>query len=1204
MLRKSVKWGVIYVLEGIALLLALAIFGAGALLWRLSTGPMELDFLRTDAQTMLAQAFDGDLVALGALEARFDPNDRTIVLQARDVSVAEQTGEIVARAPMIEAGIAIDALLLGRIEPVNVTIVGGSVSVVRRADGAVGAGLGDVDRVMAAATPPQSGGDDSASLFQLLQDPAGINGPLGRLNRLSISNAAVRVVDEISGIAWLVDDAGVVLDRNEDRIRAALNGRLATVSGFAPVDIRIEAGAALNSLLLDARIENLSPTAIAPDSGPMSMLSALDAPLSLDIAVNALRDTGIRTAALDLVIGEGMIHSEGEARQFERAAVRIAFDPIAGEMTIRDGEVRSDILDADLSGRIYEIDGYVGALPTRWKYRLDMGEGELDLGGVFDRPPVWDAMITEGSVDLVTRQIVFERLDLDVAELDIRLLGEVSLSEVEEDVWLPNIRLSGPVEGDIRPETVLAYWPLELADSARDWVSHGIVSGRFYNARLDMDIRAEAIHSEMLPDDQLTLSFDFENAVVRYISTMSPIEDGVGNAVLRGNAFAVDMESGRIGDIQILEGFVDIPRLNPKGAMARYGGRAYGQGSDILALIDEPPLELATGYGVDPQAIGGEGEVTFEISRAMLTDVDPSDIPFRFEGDFINASATIPGVGVEVTDGSINLVAEQDGLEATGNAMLLGSPIEVTWREDFTLPDGEASTSFQVEASLGPRALDEFGIPARNYLDGEVQISASAVSNGLDIRTIDLDIDLTDAQLEAPGGVWIKPAGVTGSAGFTLSSDEDGDFLFEEVVAQSEGLELAASGELSREGRLIDLNLDQLHIEGFVDLQGRLAAPTEPERPFTARLSGDYLDATELPPWQQLLASEEDEGVPLSMTLDLGRLIMAEDAVYEDFSIVWRGESEGVRAFSLSGRSEDGPFYASFGAPEAGSVREFRMSAPSIGRLAALIGQSGRAVGGQLSVLGEAPPLGVDGPLTARVEVRDITLVRVPILARLLAAGSFEGLSALLNGEGISFDRIDADIMFEDDLLTIGEARAAGSSLGVTAAGTIDFNAEIAGIDGNLAPGYAVNSLFGGVPLIGDLLVSRPGEGVIGITYSVSGPFEGLTVFANPLSALAPGVLRRIFEGTAAERMARERAEALAAEAENAAAGDPETPAVDDSRNEGGEGSATAAAPDAETDSGEIEPVEDAPEAPDEAPVEAPVEAPAETSSDGDEDSR
>ena len=156
----------------------------------------------------------------------------------------------------------------------------------------------------------------------------------------------------------------------------------------------------------------------------------------------------------------------------------------------------------------------------------------------------------------------------------------------------------------------------------------------------------------------------------------------------------------------------------------------------------------------------------------------------------------------------------------------------------------------------------------------------------------------------------------------------------------------------------------------------------------------------------------------------------------------------------------------------------------------------------------------------------------MPVLARILAAGSFQGLAALLNGEGISFEQVEADILYEDGLLTIGEARAAGNSLGVTAAGTVDFGAETAAIDGNLAPSYVVNSLFADVPVIGDILVSRPGEGVFGITYSVEGPFDSLTVFANPLAVFAPGVLRRIFEGTAAERAARERAEQGEADAE------------------------------------------------------------------------
>ena len=46
----------------------------------------------------------------------------------------------------------------------------------------------------------------------------------------------------------------------------------------------------------------------------------------------------------------------------------------------------------------------------------------------------------------------------------------------------------------------------------------------------------------------------------------------------------------------------------------------------------------------------------------------------------------------------------------------------------------------------------------------------------------------------------------------------------------------------------------------------------------------------------------------------------------------------------------------------------------------------------------------------------------------------------------------------------------------------------------------------------GASLTSREGEGIIGITYSVTGPVDDPSVSANPLSALAPGIVRRLFD--------------------------------------------------------------------------------------------
>ena len=80
--------------------------------------------------------------------------------------------------------------------------------------------------------------------------------------------------------------------------------------------------------------------------------------------------------------------------------------------------------------------------------------------------------------------------------------------------------------------------------------------------------------------------------------------------------------------------------------------------------------------------------------------------------------------------------------------------------------------------------------------------------------------------------------------------------------------------------------------------------------------------------------------------------------------------------------------------------------------------------------------------------------------------------------------------------------------------GYLNADSDIS-VDGVLVPSFGMNSALGGIPIIGDLVVGRDGEGVFSLTYSVRGSLEKANVSVNPLSALAPGVIRRIFENPA-----------------------------------------------------------------------------------------
>ena len=67
------------------------------------------------------------------------------------------------------------------------------------------------------------------------------------------------------------------------------------------------------------------------------------------------------------------------------------------------------------------------------------------------------------------------------------------------------------------------------------------------------------------------------------------------------------------------------------------------------------------------------------------------------------------------------------------------------------------------------------------------------------------------------------------------------------------------------------------------------------------------------------------------------------------------------------------------------------------------------------------------------------------------------------------------------------------------------------------------------IPLVGVLLSGGQNDGVFGVSYRVHGSMSGPTLTVNPLSAIAPGILRRILgaiDGTTSRGGAPEPAQA------------------------------------------------------------------------------
>ena len=229
-----------------------------------------------------------------------------------------------------------------------------------------------------------------------------------------------------------------------------------------------------------------------------------------------------------------------------------------------------------------------------------------------------------------------------------------------------------------------------------------------------------------------------------------------------------------------------------------------------------------------------------------------------------------------------------------------------------------------------------------------------------------IEADLLNALIEAPGGVWSKEVGQAGRASLSLARRDDGGYDLNALRLDAEGAQLEAGAVLGANGSLRDITVDRLFVEGLVDVSGEVTPPLDPGDPLRVRLTGQYADISSLMPSVTSLGGQGGISFPLSLQVTVGRLILSEQSVLDQFNLIWRSEEAGIRAVSLSGNAAEGPFQAAFGASEAGGPRQFRLDAQSLERVSALVGIEGYARGGLVSVLGSAPPLGAEGPLTAR----------------------------------------------------------------------------------------------------------------------------------------------------------------------------------------------------------------------------------------------
>ena len=1087
---------------GICAIILLSISASiGILLWRAETGPVSIGWAHHIVGWAVARASTAiDEADVGAVSLEKDHSEDLLKITISNVVANTHDGGQTLGFQAITFGLDGDDLLASRFGPQTIDLKDATLRIVRRKNRRIDLDYGREGQGRSNVFQNLTGGPYFREAFKY-----------ARLNDLKIA-----FFDEATGEAWIAKRASA-------NIKRTINGYIANIEG----DFTNEGRS--SSLQFDVSYDLETDLIVAEldvDKAPVAKIAKIFFGAPDGILTSLVSGRGEISISGDGNVTASHIKGVAENGAFQLGENQIGVNHIALDMNFDAGRneflIEEAAFDTDLAR--LSTNGIVALLgdrdaPEAVRFRLDIKDGQINAENVFD-----------GALDLgagsLAGEVALDGTRVDLSQLSL-LANGVEFGGALSFSRPPGRRLETfgniEIDGAIDRKSLLGLWPKEAASAARNFILNNIPQGEFQNLKATIKVDENALdESGILIDDALALSFSVNNAEIRYAPGMTPLRGVSGIGELAGNSFSFKARKGRVGDLAVKSGSVNIPRLRPKGFPATFKLNVEGDAGEVLRLLNEPPLRVLRSGVFTADQFSGAGSVSAEIIRPNQRHVPAKDYRYNASAQFDDLTVQDFFRGNALGEAQAKISVETGKMHVTGEGNLNGSRVNIDWHQGFT-GSGD-HTKFRVTGPIDPQIGDVIGVPLRRVLRGAGTFDLSAIGDIAAIRKLRARVDFTDAALLIEPFGWVKPSGLAARSDIAADFEKDGAV---DVAITIEGVDIAGDGEFSlgaggalnsahienlRLGEVIDMNLvanrsdandiDVLVAGRRLDLSSTLGYVFSEE---FGGLFDDNADAEE--PSPPLLASTK-------LTARLDDVILRSGISLKDVSLDFHHGPERIAALEIAALDQDGQKHSLL-LDEYGGQRKLDAHTENIGSLlqgffdvTSIVGGNGK-ITYNLGVAGGAPDEAM-----GKLEARDLRVANAPLLARIFAAGSLPGLSDLLTGEGIMIAEAYSTFTLDDnnDVNLLG-FRASGPSVGITAAGGIGFGKEGAlSLNGSVAPVYAVNSVLGHAPLIGDIFVNRSGEGLIALSYNAVGAVSAPVVTVNPLSVLTPGVFRRMFE--------------------------------------------------------------------------------------------
>lgn len=1113
----------------------IVVLAIGIFFWRLSQGPVPLSFLNGSIENAINQQLKNMKVSLGDAMLEYDKKDKVPHIRFRNLILRDADGNIIASAPRAAVSLVTKDLLSGKISADSLELIGPKISARRNLDGSLTLGVGgqanDTDEPVLidenfnaksdVDAPPQndatpSGSTSGAKLIALL-DSRDTDNSVSALENIRISQASLNIFDDANASNWFAPSADLTFQKMPYGFVVLAKADVTSKAAPWHTEFSITYQHATKTFSSTTTIDNFVPANVADKIFALSQFAKVNIPLSGHIDIEAKEDGTITKAFAEMRAAAGELNLPEYLAQpikVDDGNFHINYEAKSGSFDVIDSSLLVGGTRAELTGKFSPVRNVEGRL-SAIDINLEAKNVSLDTQGIEKDPVLVDHVEFSGRASTEEARLDIDDLVVMSLNTGVRMKGIITAGDRS-----PGIQMAGRVR-DVSASLLKKIWPPIVAPRSRKWIAENVVDGRVtegtFQVNLPANAMAQAQVDKQLPEDAINFTFQLADVTSHYFKNLPVITQAAGEARQRGNNFDLALTSG--------ETTLDSGRKVKldKGSFAAHdimkdevlGVFVLDIASPVDAMLDlanQPDLNLVKTDLSKLPKVDGTASVTIDLKFPMIKDIPKDRVQFGTKINVADASIAKILPGIDLTEGQLEVVISKESFAVSGPAKVNGLDANVNWTKPR---DGGAPTS-KISMVLDEKTREKLGLKIADYLSGPTPVEATLATNDQGQAVVSAVADLSNAKMRLQALGWKREAKEGTTASFTVTSTDGGGRLVDDFKLDGPGLHLRGNIDIAAKGKMKSVTMDEIRLDDDDFFSARVV-PGEGTVALT--ISGSNLDArpyikTLISPVQQ----QEDDSAKSAQSPNQDFTLSAK------FKHVTAFRGEAVNDVVANIRARGGKIAAATidGTFISGQPIHIKVTPLPEGRdMEVATGDGGAAVraanfyskiaGGTLQFYArigneKGSPLRNGQLSILNFEVRnEAALAQLDQRGKPKKSGPRKG--------GITFKKLWLPFTIDQKFVRFGDVILRGTDMCATADGVIRKQDGALDITGSVIPACALTGAFNNVPLLGDILSGgNNNEGLFGVTYAMGGTLATPKVQVNPISALAPGIFRRLFD--------------------------------------------------------------------------------------------